>query len=316
MNRNPRLLCHTAGVKSKARVWLIVAAIVICALAGGGYFWQRARALRPAALLKRLPARGALMAYVDFEALRKAGVMRLLEGAKAPEDPEYARFVQQTGFDYKRDLDAAMLAFAPNGKFLLLRGRFQWKNLEAYAASQGGECAGSVCRMTGSAPDRRISFFPLRSNLMALAVSPDDSAVLRLREHEPAADAEIPAAPLWVRFPPSALDSSAALPDSARLFAGAMDRADAVTLAFAPEGARIAATLDIRCRQPGDAAAIASQLTQLTAALRDGAGAGVGSDPASLAGVLAAGAFRAEGAKVLGRWPIEKTFLENALGGQ
>jgi len=28
--------------------------------------------------------------------------------------------------------------------------------------------------MTGSAPERRISFFPLRANLMALAVSPDD----------------------------------------------------------------------------------------------------------------------------------------------
>jgi len=310
------LLWHTAGVKSKPLVWLVAAAILICVLAGGGFFWLRARALRPAALLKRLPTRGALVAYADFDALRKAGVMRMLEGAKTPEDPEYVEFVRQTGFDYKRDLDAAVISFAPNGKFLLLRGRFEWNKLKEYAASKEGECAGSMCRLAGSAPERRISFFPLQRGLMALAVSADDSAALRLKEPEGAPDAEIPVAPLWLRFPPSALASGAGLPDGARLFAGAMDRADSVTLAFVPEGTRIAATLEVRCNQPGDAAEIAAQLTKLTAALRDGATAGDRSDPGSLGAVLAAGAFRADGARVLGRWPIEKAFLERTLGGQ
>jgi hypothetical protein len=149
-------------VKSKPLVWLIAAAILICAFAGGGFLWLRARALRPEALLKRLPTRGALVAYVDFDALRKAGVMRLLDGAKTPEDAEYTAFVRQTGFDYKRDLDAAMVSFAPGGKFLLLRGRFEWSKLKEYAASTEGECDPSVCHMTGSTPERRISFFLLR----------------------------------------------------------------------------------------------------------------------------------------------------------
>ncbi len=289
---------------------------MICALAGGGFLWARSRAIRPVALLKRVPTRDALVAYIDFNALRKAGVMRLLEGANAAQDPEYSDFIRQTGFDYQRDLDAAVVSFAPTGKYLLLRGRFDWHSLREYAASKEGECDPSMCHMTGSTRDRRISFFLLRSNLLAMAVSPDDSAVLRLRESDGSPDAEIPAAPLWLRFPPSALNSGAALPENARVFAGAMDRADSVTLAFAPEGGRIAATLDIRCRQPGDAAEIASQLTRLTTALRESVAPGSGSDSRSLGAVLAAGSFRAEGAKVLGRWPIEKAFLENALAGQ
>jgi hypothetical protein len=303
-------------VKSKPLVWLIAAAILICAFAGGGFLWLRARALRPEALLKRLPTRGALVAYIDFEALRKAGVMRLLDGAKTPEDAEYTAFVRQTGFDYKRDLDAAMVSFAPGGKFLLLRGRFEWSKLKEYAASTEGECDPSVCHMTGSTPERRISFFLLRPNLLALAVSPDDGAVLRLRETDGSPDAGVPAAPLWLRFAPSALSSNAALPEGARLFAGAMDRADSVTLAFAPEAARIAANLEIRCRQPGDAAEIASQLTKITAALREGLAPGGRSNPDGFGAVLAAGAFRAEGARVVGNWPIEKALLEKALGAQ
>jgi len=43
--------------------------------------------------------------------------------------PELRR---QTQFDYKKDLDAALVAFAPTGRFLLLKGRFDWKSLRAY----------------------------------------------------------------------------------------------------------------------------------------------------------------------------------------
>jgi hypothetical protein len=32
--------------------------------------------------------------------------------------------------------------------------------------------------------------------------------------------------------------------------------------------------------------------------------------------VLAAGAFRADGTKVLGHWPIEKAFLQTVLAGK
>ena len=55
------------------------------------------------------------------------------------------------------------------------------------------------------------------------------------------------------------------MPAGARPFAEAMGQADSTMLAFTPEAGRIAATLDIRCRKPADAAEIASRLTAATA---------------------------------------------------
>ena len=310
-------LCHTAGVRVKPRAWLAaLAAAGLCLLAAGGVVWFRSRALRPAALIARLPRRDALIASIDFDALRRAGILQLLDGSTVGQDPEYRSFVERTRFDYLRDLDAAVVAFAPSGKFLLLRGRFDWKSLDAYVRSQNGHCDDALCRLTGSAPERLISFFPLRSNLMALAVSQDDSAALRMSTPAPADGAEIPAAPLWFSIPASTLKSADSLPAGARPFAQAMGQADSATLAFTPEGGRIAAALDIRCRKPADAVEIASRLTAATALLRDAmAKEHQQPDPAGLSGVLAAGVFRAEGPRVLGRWPIEKVFLQTVLAG-
>jgi hypothetical protein len=37
--------------------------------------------------------------------------------------------------------------------------------------------------------------------------------------------------------------------------------------------------------------------------------------PADLAGILASGAFRSEGRRVYGYWPIERAFVESILSG-
>ena len=62
----------------------------------------------------------------------------------------------------------------------MVKGRFDWNSLQSYAREQGGTCRNALCRMNGSTPERRISFFPLRPDLMGLAVSPDDSAAIDL----------------------------------------------------------------------------------------------------------------------------------------
>ena len=294
-----------------------MAAVALCLLAVGGAIWLRSRAVRPAALIARLPRRDALVAYIDFDALRRAGILQLLDSSAAGQDPDYRSFVERTRFDYARDLDVAVAAFAPGGKFLLLKGRFEWRSLDAYVRGQNGACDDSLCRMTGSAAERLISFFPLRSNLMALAVSQDDSAALRLSTPAPGEAMEIPAAPVWVSIPASTLKSAGAMPEGARPFAEAMGQADGITLAFAPEGGNIAATLDIRCKRAGDAVEIAARLTSATGLLRDSlARPHQQPDASGLSGVLAAGVFRADGTKVLGRWPIEKAFLQAVLGGK
>jgi hypothetical protein len=171
--------------------------------------------------------------------------------------------------------------------------------------------------MIGSTPERRISFFPVRSNLMALAVSPDDWAALRLNSAAAGPEPQVPAAPVWLSIPTSVLKSGDSLPAGTRVFASGMERAETVTLAFAPEGQGLAARLDVRCRDERDAADLASQLTRTTSLLREMMEREHRRpDPADLSGVLTSGAFRNEGQRVLGYWPIERAFVQNVLGGQ
>jgi hypothetical protein len=303
-------------VASKSRVWLILALAAVCAAAIPVVLWVRASAVAPPALLARLPTANALVLWVDFEQLRRAGILQLLDGPKAGEDPDYRSFVRQTNFDYKRDLDRAGAAFAPTGKFLLLAGRFDWKSLRAYAGSQGGRCEGDLCRMQGSTPDRRISFFALRSNLMALAVSQDDSAALRLHAASDASPQQAPNAPIWLSIPTGMLRSGENLPDGARMFARSVGQAETVTLAFAPEGQRLAARLNVLCRSELDAADVTLQLQRVTNLLREMiARENQKPNPADLSGVLTAGSFRPDGRRVYGYWPIERVFVKNVLAG-
>jgi hypothetical protein len=303
-------------VALKSRVGLIAGLFALCAAALSVVLWHRARVIAPAALMARLPTANALLLSVDFEQLRRAGILQLLAAPKAGEDPDYRGFIQRTNFNYTRDLDLAVAAFAPTGKFLLLSGRFDWKSLRAYAASQGGRCEGDLCRMQGSTPDRRISFFPLQSNLMALAVSPDDSAALRLQTASGGPSAQPPDAPIWLSIPAGMLRSGEDMPDGARMFARSVGQAEAVTLTLTPEGQRLAARLNVLCRNEPDAADVALQLQRVTGVLREMiARENQQPNPADLSGVLTAGSFRPEGRRVYGYWPIERVFVRNVLAG-
>jgi hypothetical protein len=267
-------------------------------------------------MLKRMPAESGVVVYLDFAALRRSGILELLSGSPAAQDPEYREFVRKTEFDYKRDLDAALLAFAPNEKFFLLKGRFDWKSLRTYVKEENGDCYNSLCRMEGSAPDRKISFFPVQSGVMALAVSRDDSAVLRLSSRRASADLETPDAPVWLSISASVLKSDDDVPDGARMFARNIERAETVTLAFLPEGDRLAAKLNVRCRNGQDASELASELAHTTNLLRDMiASEHQNPGSAGLSGVLTSGSFHAEGRRVLGYWPIERSLIEGLLSG-
>src|SRR4051794_20142685 len=153
-------------------------------------------------MLKRMPANDSLVVYIDFAALRRGGILQMLDGSKVGEDPEYRTFVQKTDFDYKNDLDAAMVAFGRDHKYMLLKGRFDWKALNSYVRGAAGTCNNTFCRMTGSAPEKHISFFPLKRDMMALAVSTDEMAAEDLTVAT-RPDREIPDAPIWLSIPPS-----------------------------------------------------------------------------------------------------------------
>jgi hypothetical protein len=305
-------------VRNRARAWLlIVPTAVICAAAVWGVAWYRSRNIPPAAMLKRLPSSDALVVYLDFAALRQAGILSMLDNPKIAQEPEYQDFVRKIDFNYKQDLDTAMVAFAPTGRFLLVRGRFDWKSLRSFVESESGRCYNSLCRMQGSTPQRRISFFPLQSNLMALAVSEDDSAALRMQDVASGPEPEVPNAPVWMAIPGAVLKSGEGLPAGTRPFARSMESAESVVLSFVPEGKRLAAKLNVRCRNSQEAAELVTELSRVTTLLREMIEREQHRpNPADLSGVLTSGSFRAEGARVFGYWPIERAFVENMLGGQ
>ena len=301
----------------KTRAWLLILLIsALCGLTLWGVIWYRSRAFSPAAMLKRLPTDDAVVLYIDFSRLRAGGILQLLSASKVGEDPEYQSFVQQTDFDYKQDLDAAMIAFAPKGKYMLLKGRFDWKNLIAYVHNSEGKCNNSFCKLMGSSPEKRISFFPVQTNLMAMAVSDDDVAALRMNTVSPGADAEIPNAPIWLSIPPSVVKSGQSLPPGTQMFARSLEHARAVTLALVPEGDGFAAKLKVRCASGADATALAADLSKTTGLLREMIEREhQKANPADLSGFLTSGAFRSEGVQVSGYWPMSRTLIENLLGG-
>jgi len=179
----------------------VVLAFAVILIAAGAVYLVRSRALTPGEQLKRLPTAGAVIVYVDFDQLRRGRILDALDTSKAVEDDEYRKFAQTIHLDWRRDLDSAMVAFAPSGKYMLVKGRFDWSSLKAYAKQSGGDCEDDTCRMTGSTPERRISFFPVRHNLMALAVSTDDLAAKRMIGETPGAALTSPTPPSGSAFP-------------------------------------------------------------------------------------------------------------------
>ncbi len=295
---------------------VLVCLLAICAAVIGGVALLRARSATTATLLSRLPSDDAVIVSVDFRALRDTGILGLLSGSRVMQDAEYRVFVDQTGFDYLNDLDSVLISFHSTGTYLLLRGRFDWKALRDYVQRQGGHCYNTLCRMGGSTPQRKISFFPLQSGTMALAVSEDDSAALMMHTRGAQRPQLIPEDPVWALIPVARFRNSASAPAGTRAFARALSAADSVTLAAAPQGGQLALRMDASCRTQADAHKLATELRDATARLRDFI-ARENQTPSTrdLSGVLAAGAFDQAGTHVIGRWPISRDLLENVAGG-
>jgi hypothetical protein len=174
-----------------------------------------------------------------------------------------------------------------------------------------------LCRMNGSTPERKISYFPLRSNLMALAVSPDESAAVGLQTAAAHRRTfSIPEAPLWISIPPAALNKNDSLPAGTRMFADTLKNADQISLAVAPQDGRFAARLNVTCRDPQQADLLAGQLQRITSLLREMIEREKQTpNPRDFSGVLTSGSFTHTGSQVTGTWPLQKEFLENLAAG-
>jgi hypothetical protein len=301
----------------KRAALLIILIAAICGVAVWGVARYRYHYLKTTSQwLERLPTQDAAVLYVDFAALRNAGVLKMLAGSKVAEEPEYKVFVMKTEFDYARDLDVVVACFTPHAKYLVVKGRFDWNSLQAYTREAGGTCRNALCRMTGSTAARKISFFPMRPELMGLAVSPDDSAVVDLESKaKKRRNMEMPDAPIWISLPPALLKSGD-LPEGTRMFAHSLENATDVNIALAPSGERFEARLNVQCRDEQQAVALAAQLESITTLLRSMIEREHQKpSPRDLSGVLTSGTFNHLGSRVMGSWPIERGFVDDLLGG-
>jgi len=294
---------------------------MVAAVCGGlifGIAYVKVRRVATAeALLARFPAEDGMILAIDLESLRRTGILAAFAGNKVAQEPEYRAFVGGTGFDYQQDLDLALAWFRQGNTYLLLRGRFDWPRLRDYVAMQGGVCRNVFCRLEGSTPQRKISFFPLSGNVMALAVSPDAWAASALAERRPAPPGtSYPSQPFWLLVPASMLHDAGSLPAGVRPFSKAMSGAEKVVFSLAPAGGRLEVQVDVTCRSGQEAGVLASQLEGVTSLLNAmTARQATKPDPKDLGGVLAAGRFEQVDQRVLGRWPIERSFLEAILEG-
>ena len=307
-------------MKFSRRAWFVTLALAVCGGAAGLVTFERARvqAASPKGMLRRLPAQKAIVLFLDFDSLRRGGMLKLFSNAKSGEEPDYQAFVRATGFDYRNDLDAAAVAFAGDGEFFVVKGRFDWRKLGSYVASQGGTCVNGLCRMPGSTAGRRISLLPLQSNLMALAVSSDDFAVTRLTEPQNGAVEPLdrPSEPVWLSIPPDSLKSADHLPSGTRMFATALASADRILLSLDSQGQQLEARLAVTCRTSTDAITLVKELERATSLLRETIiRENQKPNPKDLSGVLTAGVFEQAGRRVVGRWALPPAFLESLAGG-
>ena len=264
-----------------------------------------------------MPQRDAAVMYIDVAAIRTSGILEKLVGSTVAEEPEYKNFIEQTGFDYKRDLDRLMANSASGSEgpthYFLLEGRFDWDKLTSYAKSQGGSCEGDFCSVKGSTPGRIISFYPISKKLMAFASSPNDKAAREISGRTPVkAPYEVPDKPIWLHLPASVLQNQSDLPAGTRLFTRALETARQLMFSLGPQGDRFELVLDVACETPEQAVVLKNQLEGITQLLQKLiARENQTPNRNDFSGLLTSGSFQRESERVVGRWPIERAFLDS-----
>lgn len=289
--------------------------VALCACTIGAVYYFQSREKKLPELMRYLPQREGITVYLNLRLLRDAGILDRINGAAVTQEPEYQAFVQQSGFDYRQDLDSVLARFTPKVNYILLTGRFRWRDLNRYVIQSGGQCQRGFCRMNGSEPDRKISFVAVNGRTLGLAVGPTPGSAYDLTKKRSEAAGPLPEEPVWLSFSPSALRSNEKFPAGTRLFAKALADADRVTLSIGFEGGKVMAKLEAQSHSSLAAQSLLNQMQGLTELVRSYlARSGQKPNPADMSGVVTSGEFSREGNVVRGRWPLEWSFID-ALAG-
>ena len=264
-------------------------------------------------MLGLLPGGDTTTFFADVAVLRHSGMLSLFSGSKPVQDPEYRTFVRETSFDYTRDLDAVAGAVQNGQVFFIIRGRFDWNKLRQYARSHSGSCGDDICRVATSTPGRWASFVTIQPNVLALALSQDSSAALRLKPNAPPTPKPMPPQPIWVRISTQLLRNPVDLPAALRIFAISLQSANPVILSVQAAHQKDAAfDLHLDALAPNEATAevTRNQLEIQTKMLKlELARERQQPSPADLTGLLTSGTFQIVDKHVIGTWPVRKELL-------
>jgi hypothetical protein len=269
-------------------------------------------------ILRRLPEKNAVTIHVDLAAIRAAGMASVLEGAAVAEEPDYRRFVAESGFDWKRDLDAVTATKAGGDWYFFVRGRFDMEKLRGFALARNGICKNGVCDVAGATPGRRVSFYPMTATMLVLATSKSTQAVYSVSEKKRTEWAGgVPEGPAWVSFNGSVLAGDPALPSGGRLFGKVLSETDRTS--FSVTGGTGGLELKMRaiCPSADGAGNVKAQLEGVTKEFKGYfERVGQASSPGDLSGLLLSGQFASAGNEVTGRWPISVALLQKLAGGE
>ncbi len=299
--------------------WHLALVVILLCVAGVAVIHWRSvsRPVTAISLIEYLPPDRAAHVYVDVSALRNSGLLDVLAGSKAAEEPDYTRFVERTGFDYRSDLDAVAAAFLRGNSYMVLRGHFDWKRLNDYARAEEGSCLNGFCTMPASSPDRHISFYPIKSDILAMAVSSEVRGTDMIGPKQWRNPPSLPAEPVWVSVPPFMFADVSGLPNGTHSFLTPLAQSQGVTFAAGPRDQQLQVRVEVICATPEAAAALSTQLTSTTDLLKHMiAREHMTPNPRDLSGVLAAGNFKQQGRNVTGAWAIERGFIEALASGQ
>jgi hypothetical protein len=297
---------------------IIGSLVGLAVLIGGilyGVDYYRHRFVRTDAdLVKLLPPGDLTTFFSDIDQLRAAGMLHLLTGVKAASDADYAEFVKATQFDYTRDMQALAGAVDGGQIFFVVRGHFDWDKLAQYAGAHGGTCQGETCRVPASKPGRWANFFPVQADVIALAISDNQTAADMLRPPGRRVQDQPIAGPVWVRLSTMVLRNPESLPLAARIFAITLQSAESVVLSVGQAaGSSEAFTIRLNAEFQNAAAADTTkkQLDIQTRMLKlELAKEQQKPNPADLTGLFTAGSFQAVEKRVVGEWPVRKELLE------
>jgi hypothetical protein len=317
-------------VQLRLKPWQFAAVLVLaCAVLTGLVVWrhnsQRYDASR---LMQTLPVGGAVKVFLNFEALRDAALMDLITGPKTVEDPDYRRFAEEIGFDYRTDLAAVAAVFVQGDFYAAARGHFNWKRLGDYTRAQQGSCDNGICSLPGGQPGRFVSFYELSPDVLALAVSGRPDGANLIGPPSGKVGITVPPAAFWISIPGTDFKGLKNLPAGTTSFVAPLAQARETAFSVQPappagpgspsrSNATFQIRMDVSCESPDAAAALARVFTSITDVLRTLiVKEGVAPKPSDLTAVLVSGRFETHESSVTGFWPMDRRVIESLVSGQ